>query len=346
MVIILGNKIKFSVFADLHYKYGMYISSVENLEEILDRANSNDADFVIHCGDFCNDYIGSPELWNTYLKNKYNLKVYGIYGNHELEAANNSMEFVTSKLTNDKEVVWGTKDQKIGDGSIGYYYFDKNGFRIICLDTNYSFNQETNCWEHNKTCSYGPPAGNIKYNALAPVQLEWLEKVLLNAAEENLKCIIIGHDSFSNIWGSSPDTEKVRELFNRVNSLKENTVIMSLNGHHHTDHVEKQDGIVFLDVNSTINGAWLPNPEKHYFDEHTYICTEYDDDGKPISTKELPLSKAWMSANSWYFEEPLSAIITVEESGKIVIEGMETKWVYGIKPKNEKLRPRITSIEF
>ena len=187
---ILADKIKFSVFADLHYKYRMYTASVEDLETILERANSNDVDFVIHCGDFCNDYIGSPELYNTYLNNKYGLKVYGIYGNHELESANNSMEYVTPKLTNDDNVIWGTDDQKIGDGNIGYYYFDKNGFRIICVDTNYSFNETKNSWEHNTTCSWGPPVGNIKVSSLAPIQFAWLENVLYNAAE---KSFIIGN---------------------------------------------------------------------------------------------------------------------------------------------------------
>ena len=57
-----NNTIKFSLFADLHYKKGMYIASIEDMNEILDRANANGADFVLHVGDFCNDYAKSPEL--------------------------------------------------------------------------------------------------------------------------------------------------------------------------------------------------------------------------------------------------------------------------------------------
>lgn len=342
----MANKIKFSVFADLHYKYGMYTASVEDLENVLERANSNNADFVIHAGDLCNDYYGSPELYNAYLNNKYNLKVYGVYGNHELESTNNSMEFVSDKLTNDDSVIWGTDNQKICDGNIGYYYFDIKGYRIICLDTNYSFNEKTNSWEHNATCSWGASAGNVKINSLGPKQLNWLENILFDATNQNLKCIIIGHDSFSNIWGSSPDTDVVRVMFNKVNAIKENTVIMAINGHHHTDHVAKQDGIVFFDVNSTKNGAWMPNPEKHYLEEHTYICTEYDDNGNPISTKEVPLSNAWMSGNTWFFEDALSAIITIDENGKIIIDGMKTKWIYDIDPNCSRRKTQITSIEF
>ena len=192
----MSSQLKFSVFADLHYKYGMYTASVENLSDILKRANINNVDFIIHCGDLCNDYIGSPEIFKTYLNNEYNLKAYGVYGNHELEADNNSMEFVTPRLCNDNAVVWGSKDSKIGDGNIGYYYFDLKGFRIICVDTNYSFNERENCWEHNKTCSYGAPEKNSKENSLGPVQLEWLESVLFDATDNCLKCIVFGHDSF------------------------------------------------------------------------------------------------------------------------------------------------------
>ena len=77
--------LKFSVFADLHYKKGMYAVKISDMEKILERANENHVDFMIHAGDLCNDYIGSPELINAYLKNKYQLPVYGIYGNHEKE---------------------------------------------------------------------------------------------------------------------------------------------------------------------------------------------------------------------------------------------------------------------
>ena len=95
------GKIKFSVFADFHYKKGMYISSIKDFETILSRANDEKVDFVIHCGDFANGYKQSPELINLYLNNPYNFNVYGIYGNHEMEDSGNNMAFVTPRLTND-----------------------------------------------------------------------------------------------------------------------------------------------------------------------------------------------------------------------------------------------------
>jgi DNA repair exonuclease SbcCD nuclease subunit len=93
----------------------------------MDRARDDRVDFVLHAGDFSNDYQGSPELVKKYLNNEYDLSVYGVYGNHELESNDNSMELVTPLLTNDTRVIWGTADGKLGDGSIGYYYFEKKG---------------------------------------------------------------------------------------------------------------------------------------------------------------------------------------------------------------------------
>ena len=179
------RQIKLALFADLHYKKGMYIASVSDMQAILDRAAESNVNFVVHAGDMCNDYIKSPELTNAYLNNVYGLPVYGIYGNHELESKENSMQVVTPMLTN-REVVWGTADGKIGDGSIGYYYFECNGFRIVCADTNYSYNPDKNEWEHNATCSYGAPSGNTKAHSLGPVQLAWLKGTSKNSSHREL----------------------------------------------------------------------------------------------------------------------------------------------------------------
>ena len=48
-----NKKIKFALFADLHYGENIYLTSVSDLNEILDRANENNVDFIIHAGDFC-----------------------------------------------------------------------------------------------------------------------------------------------------------------------------------------------------------------------------------------------------------------------------------------------------
>lgn len=280
------KSVKFLVFSDFHYKKKMYSATVSDFKKILNRANQSNVDFIVHCGDFSNDYSGSPELINAYLYNSFNLPVYGVYGNHELESSSNSMSIVTPKLTNDGNVFWGTDDKKRNDGSIGYYYSDFNGFRFVYTDTNYSYNNSGKYWEHNRTSSYGAPSGNIYANSLSPNQLFWLEKTLLDAANKDLKCIIVGHAGFSGIWSSSPDAEKVRKIFKTANEIRKGTVLLCLNGHYHTNHIQKSEDIVYFDVNSALNGVWQSQSVKHYSDEHTFLYENYDKNGVLLNTEK------------------------------------------------------------
>lgn len=337
--------LKFSMFADFHYKKGMYIPTVGEFHQILNRARQNDVDCIIHAGDFCNDYIRSPELIGAYLH--CGLPAYGVYGNHELESLENSMERVTPLLTNDASVVYGTADGKIGDGTIAYYYKDIKGFRIICTDTNYSWNEAKQEWQHNETCSYGPPRGNVKVNSLGPVQLAWLKGVLDDAVAKELPCIVISHDSFSDSWSAGWDADQVRALFNDANARRKGTVMMAINGHLHTDHLKMSDGIVYFDVNTVLNGQWLPMQEPHYTNE-TFQYEDYDADGKLIGVTAKPVTDLWMSKQTWFFTDPVSAIITVTEDGHVTIEGQQTSWRYGIVPEKlfDGTRPNVMSGEF
>ena len=54
--------LKFCVFSDLHYKEGMYDTTVTDLRCILERAARSGAERILHAGDFCNDYPVSPEI--------------------------------------------------------------------------------------------------------------------------------------------------------------------------------------------------------------------------------------------------------------------------------------------
>ena len=322
--------IKFALFADLHYKKGMYIATVSDLLTIMDRAAKNNVDFVMHMGDMSNDYLRSPELLNAYLNNGYGLAVYGIYGNHELESRDNSMQVITPRLNN-REVIWGTPDGKIADGSIGYYYYDIKGFRVIGLDSNYSWNPETEEWEHNRTASWGAPAGNTREHSYGPIQLAWLEKVLQDAVQNELHCIVCSHASISGVWYSGPDAERVRALFNEANKQRAGTVMMAINGHLHTDNLKMIDGIVYFDVNTVRNGVWQGTREDHYVNE-TFRFTEYDADGTPTAEYDRRIAELSMGKNTWFHTDALSAVVTVYENGRVEVEGDQTTWCGDVKP--------------
>lgn len=332
------SALTFLVFADLHYKKRMYAVTVEHLEKILHRAYAEECDLILHAGDLCNDYAGSPELLKILTDCK--LPVFGVYGNHELEGRRNSMSNVTPCLTNRaEEVAWGTEDGRY-DETVGYYYYDHADFRLILPDTNYSLMPDGVTYEHNRPASWGCAGENRLGDSLGPCQLAWLERVLWDAADRGLHCVLVSHASFLpwGAWEASPDGAAVRDLYARINRRRPGTVLMSINGHYHTDHVAVEDGVLYFDVNAAINGWW----QEEKFDPYapskdlapTFSFVDYDAAGNKIERRQMPLSELRMGAQTLFFEDPLSAVVTVTDDGAIVIRGGKTAWMYGISPQN------------
>ncbi|MBR3978597.1 MAG: hypothetical protein IKJ94_03115 [Oscillospiraceae bacterium] len=335
-----SKEVAFTLFSDFHYVAGMYPATISDLKTILRRAEDANASFVLSAGDFTNDMAGSPELYNTY-RNYVTaagkvLPAYNVYGNHELEFGN-SMETVTWTLTNDQytdhTVVWGTEDGSFDD-YIGYYYFESDGFRVIALDSEHSYNPTTGQWEHNRPGSSGAPSGNLYSGSLGPVQLSWLEKVLMDAASKDIPCIVVAHDGFTGMnWGNtSPDSEAVRALYKKANTANPGTVLMSINGHIHTDHQGWNDGVFYLDTNTVRNNWWQETAVEHYTDEHTFMFEEYDTEGNLIATYPKKYSELTMGKKTWFSEEPISCTVTLSESGVVSIDGVKSQWAYDVVP--------------
>ncbi len=350
------RSVKFSVLADFHYFKPAWPATIPMLESIFERAADADVDFVMHCGDFCADYPDSPECMKTWVDNKHDLPVYGVYGNHELEGMNHgrqdldvehSMKYVTPYLTNRAdEVVWGTPDGKPAEwGEISYFWFEKNGFRIVCVDDFYSYNPETGEWVHNPTLYV--PKGNFPHEAVGEPQRRWLEDVLTDAAHKDIPCIVFSHCPFIAWSGKAGDHAEVREIFNRVNAIRKGTVIAAICGHLHTDRAEVQDGIVYLAINSVINGYWQGALDEHYLPEHTVMYREYDADGNFVREYPKALDSFWQGRHGWFHKDPLSAIITVADDGTVTVEGQESSWIYDVAPadvgKTIGVRNQITS---
>ena len=49
--------------------------------------------------------------------------------------------------------------------------------------------------------------------------------------------------------------------------------------------------------------------------------------------------------DTWFFADPLSAVVTVSTTGKITIEGSESEWIDGIAPswKASGMEPKVDS---
>ena len=327
--------IKFLVFADTHYKKGTYRTQVSDLEKIMKRAADSGAQFVVHCGDFSNDYIDSPEFLRAYLENPYDLPVYGVYGNHELETrTRNTMKNVTRSLCN-RPVNFGVPHYDEPDDITGYWYTDIDNYRLIGLDTNYSYNNKyfEGRWMHNDRTA--PPDGNHVKDSLSPAQLDWLYERIKEAHEKGMKVITVSHAGFAKItfeW--SPDAENVQNIFSKFPG----TVVLAMNGHYHTDHCEVQNGVCYFDVNTAINGAWELCDKPHYKDTDTFTHTSYDHLGNPLSTVQCPFNYLTQGWNTWSFKEPLSAVVTIDDNMKITIEGAKTEWDMGLAATPETMK--------
>lgn len=320
---IKKDSFKFTVFADFHYKKGMYDATVEDLNVIFDRANKFGAKLVVSLGDFCNDYKGSPEIVDAFLNNKYNLPVYNIYGNHELETIGNTFEFVTLLLTNQKV--------NFANGK-GYYYFDVNEYRFICLDTNYSFNEKLNIWEHNKEASWGAPDGNIKCHSLAPEQVKWFSLVVEDAIDKDKKCIICTHASLEFYSGIN-ESQEIKEIISKANARKKNSVILAMNGHYHTDGFVVKDGVCYFDLKAVKNGFWMESNDYHYQKGQGFLFADYD--GLTVKeSKHVDYNDLSQGKNTWFFDAPLSANVEIFTDGEILVHGIECGWAYGLKPND------------
>ena len=123
------------------------------------------------------------------------------------------------------------------------------------------------------------------------------------------------------------------------------TVLLAVNGHEHKDHLAVVNGIAYFDVNTTNNGYWEKHEDYHYEDTHTFRFTDYDENGDATTTEDLPLNNLRQGKNTWFFTNPLSAIVTVTKDGQITIEGENTEWLHGIEPPRHQdgVKPAIES---
>lgn len=323
----MQETLTFSVSTDLHYKKGMYAATLEDMRQIIRRAREQQARFMLHAGDLCNDYKGSPELMRV-IRQESGMPFYNVYGNHEMESMGNTMEFVTPLLTTDPAVRFARSTPQCA-----YYEMDYPPFRFLFLDTCYSWNPKTQEYEHNQEASWSQPEGNERPYSLGNPQKQWLEERLLDAAKRQYRCVIVSHEGFSGLWSSSPDAEEVRALFAHANALRPGTVTLAINGHHHRFFQGSREGVVYLNINCVRNGCWRGNQtDAHYAPGQTSpqaICAQ---DGTVTGQETIELDSLTQGRNTWFYDAPLSAIITLTTDGRITVQGSRAGWLYNVLP--------------
>lgn len=278
------QQVKFSVFADLHYRDGNWNSAAERLERVLERAEREKVDFIMHCGDFCHNVMTAKPIINRY--NSFHIPAYHTVGNHDFEQ------------TDGLAVV--LEAYRLGDRS--YYRFDRNGIRMISLDTNYHRSEEGTL-QH-----YGDESAWEKCHQtgllLSPEQMEFLRDSVATAPGP---CVIFSHESAILPYGLINGPE-IRAMLREAQGKHP---VLWINGHHHRNRLQLTEGIAWFDLNSTTS-VWVNKSHHAYPDELMKKC--------PVSDHEL------------LYGAPVHAVVTVSEDGTFRIEGMSGMPYLGITP--------------
>lgn len=250
------QKIKFSLFSDLHYRVGDYNWASKRLDAILKRAEENNVDFVMECGDFCHDVIKAKPIIDKY--NNFKIPTYHAIGNHDFEA------------TNTLEIV--VKNMKMKNN---FYTVDKGVFKLIALDTNYFINKKGEVEHYAASSAYDKC--HQKMAIITKPQLEMLAEALSTAKGP---CLIFSHNGMRPCDPSKGITN--HEEVQKVISENQRTPIMWINGHYHRNHLRMNNGIAYFVINSPTS-EWLGGKHNGYPAE---IMKK-----SPLASKELLYDK-------------------------------------------------------
>lgn len=231
-----SGTVKFCVFADIHYKpgpYGFPHSTKEWLGRILERAEREHCDFVIHCGDMSHNPKADKDYVDYY--NSFRIPTYHTVGNHETNGCTYEEMLEAYKLER------------------GYYHFDFNGFRFIVVDTNYYVRSDGSAF------TFGDPTHEKlkgdRWGVLPAEELAWLKKAI---DESPYPCVTFSHLSFERAAGK----KAVRDIFAAANAKTPGKVRLSINGHYHTDFFRILDQVAYLDMNSA-SYQWIGSKSAH-----------------------------------------------------------------------------------
>ena len=226
-----ADSVTFSLFADLHWREGDWSWCEKRLDAIFERAVRENAEFVIHCGDFCHDVAAARGMIAKYASGP--LPAYHTLGNHEFECSD-SLEEVVSALGLARN----------------WYSFDVRGFRFVVLDTNY----------------HHGPDGAVKHYADESVwekchQMEFVlpddqAAFLLDAvATAPGPVAVFSHSSFLRS-PAAKGVSNAREILAAADKARAGRPVLWCNGHHHRDSLFVRDGMAFFDVNTTTS-EWI-----------------------------------------------------------------------------------------
>lgn len=178
-----------------------------------------------------------------------------------------------------------------------YYYFDRDGYRFVVLDPNYGMNDGVLMrFEPGKVRSYG-------YGILPEEQICWLEQTV---KESPYPCILLSHQSLERTDGIA-NRDRVWKIICEANRKRRGSVILCVNGHYHDNACNIINDVCCLDLNSA-SYHWS-DVENHYYPKEYY-------------------QKIGLISHCLYYENALSAVITLDGTDRITVKGMQSKFMF------------------
>ncbi len=230
-----GRGVRFGMVTDIHHadldvngtRY--YRDSLSKLAECVEFMNEQQVDFLIELGDFKDQ--GPTEMETLeYLREveavfqRFNGPTYHVLGNHDMDRLSK------------KQFLAGITNDGIEPGR-SYYAFDKNGFRFIVLDANYTSNGHD--YDH----------GNFDYRdtSIPNGQLEWLTSEL---AEGSAPVVVFVHQLLDGDDALCvKNSEAVREILQSSGRVR-----AVFQGHFHEGRIQTLAGIHYYTLKGLIEG--------------------------------------------------------------------------------------------
>lgn len=239
------NRVKFSVFADIHHYPGVFMSQTpELLTQIQERALRLKCDFIIHVGDFTHNPPAVSDFIEQY--NRFSIPSYHTLGNHDQDGCTWEKTLQAYQMPD------------------GHYFFDKNGFRFIILDPNYILHEGV--YTHYSKANYYKAPGSQPI--IPPEQLSWLAQTLDTAPGA---CVLFSHQSYERQVRGVVNWREIRSIINAANQKTPGRVRLCINGHYHRDFLRILDNVVYFDLNSA-SYDWVEKTHDLYPKE---LCDQY-----------------------------------------------------------------------
>lgn len=214
--------IRFALCSDLHHD--LIPDGRRRLQEFLAFARQEQAEFILHMGDFCYAHGGNRPLMQEW--ESFSGPSYHVLGNHDMDhaAKRQAVEFFGMPAP--------------------FYSFDAGGLHCVVADPNHlAF--ETGLRDYEFGNYFAHPE---KLNWLGARQLAWLQADL---ARTEKRTILFSHQSLADPVFGAKDAPRLHEIFRQENArCGWQKVIACINGHDHTDGVRVQEGVYYVSMNS------------------------------------------------------------------------------------------------